>query len=120
MRKPEEIEITFQPVKKIIIHDCIKLPIADFLKRIELMAISGQPVALCWAEGIVFLPLPYHPSSDIVIEDTLKGTLHWSAVIFSVMPEYQAIKKFGAREIPIIDQSAIPHFKQVARWLKKR
>ena len=116
----EKIEITVQPIKKIVIFECTELSIEEFFKRIKLIAISRQPVALNWAEGIVFLSSPYQPDSDIMIEETLKGTMYWAGVLFSSMPKYQPIKKFGAREIPVIDQTPIPYLKQVARWLKKR
>ena len=116
----EKIEIIVQSIKKIVIFECTEFSIEEFFKRIELVAISGQPVALSWSEGIVFLPVPYQPDSDIIIEEALKGTIYWGAVMFSSMPEYHPIKKFGAREIPIIDQTSIPYFRQVAQWLKKK
>jgi len=116
----EEIEIIVQPIKKIIIFECTQLPNEEFFKRVELIAVSGQPIALNWSEGIVFLAGPYQPDSDIIIEDALKGTMYWEGVIFSSMPKYQSIKKFGAREVPIIDQTSIPYLRQVAQWLKKR
>jgi len=116
----EKIEITVQPIKKIVIFECTELSTAEFFKRIELMAKSGQPVVLNWAEGIVFLSMPYQPNSDIIIEEAMKGTFYWAIVMFSSMPKYQPIKKMGAREIPIIDQTSIPYLRQVAQWLKKR
>ena len=120
----EEIEIIVQPIKKIVIFECTQLPNEEFFKRVELMAMSmamsGQPVALNWAEGIVFLYLSYQPDSDIIIEETMKGTIYWTGVMFSSMPKYQPIKKFGAREVPIIDQTSIPYLRQIAKWLKKR
>ena len=116
----EEIEIMVQPIKKIVIFECTEFSTEEFFKRIELVAISGQPVALNWAEGIVFLPVPYQPDSDIMIEQALKGTFYWATVMFSSMPKYQPIKKFGAREVPVIDQTSISYLRQVAQWLKKR
>ena len=120
MNENGNIEIVLQPIKRIVTFECTELSSEEFFRRIELMAISGQPVALNWAEGIVFLAVPYQPNSDAMIEQTMKGTIHWAAVIFSSMPKYQPIKKFGAREIPIIDQTSIRYLKQVAEWLKKR
>ena len=120
MEENEKIEIIVQPIKKIVIFECTKLSTEEFFKRIELIAISGQPVALNWAEGIVFLFMPYQPDSDIIIEQALKGTMHLAGVAFSSMPKYQKIKKFGAREVPIIDQTSILYLRQVAQWLKKK
>lgn len=116
----EKIEITVQAIKKIVIFECTEFSIEDFFKRVELIAISGQPIALSWAEGIVFLSMPYQPDSDIVIEQAMKGIIYWAGVMFSSMPKYQPIKRFGAREVPIIDQTPIPYLRQVAQWLKKR
>ena len=119
-KEHEKIEITLNPMKKLVIFECIELPVEEFLKRVELMAISGQPVALNWSEGIVFLFTTYYPNSDIIIEQALKGTFYWSGITFSSMPKYESIKRFGAREVPIIDQTSIPTFRQVTQWLKKR
>lgn len=119
-KEHEKIEITLSPIKKIVIFECIELPVEEFFKRVELMAISGQPVALNWSGGILFLAAPYYPDSDLIIEQALKGTFYWSSITFSSMPKYESIKRFGAREVPIIDQTSIPTFRQVAQWLKKR
>jgi hypothetical protein len=116
----EKIEIMFQPIKKIVILECAQFSNNEFFRRVELMARSGHPVALNWAEGIVFLAMPYHPESEVMIGQTLKGTMYLSSVMFSLMPEYQSIKKMGTLEIPVIDQTSIPYLRQVAEWLKKR
>jgi hypothetical protein len=82
---------------------------------------SGQPLVIYWAEGVVFLPLPYQPESDRIIEEMLqRGTTYWASVMCALMPEYRPINKIGAREIPIIDQTSDPYFRQVTHWLKKR
>ena len=116
----EKFEIMVQPVKKLVIFECTEFSIEEFFKRIELMVKSGHHVGLNWAEGVVFLSVPYQSNSDVVIEEAMKGTMYWSTVIFSSMPKYQPIKKMGAREVPIIDQTPIPYLRQVAQWLKKR
>ena len=120
MKDNENIEIVVRPINRIVIFQCTEFSIEEFFKRIELLVTSGEPVALNWAEGIVFHALPYEPDGDGIIERTLKGTTYWSSVTFSSMPKYQPIKKFGAREIPIIDQTPVSHLKQVAEWLRKR
>lgn len=120
MKEVEKIEIVVRPIKRLVIFQCTEFSVEEFFKRIELMITCGESVALNWAEGIVFLALPYEPDCNGIIERTLKGTTYWSSVIFSSMPKYQPIKKLGAREILIIDQTPISHLKQVGQWLKKR
>ena len=116
----EKIEITVQPMKRIVIFECTEFPIEELFKRVELLVRSGQPVALNWAEGMVFLAVPFQPESDVMIEQAMKGSMYLASVMFSSMPEYQSIKKMGALEVPIIDQTSIPYLRQVAQWLKKR
>lgn len=121
LKENVDIEIVIQPIKKLVIFECTEFSIEEFFKKIGLVAMSGQPIALNWAEGIVFLNSPYRPDSDMIIEQMLKkGTMYWAGVIYASMPEYQSFKKFGAREIPIINQTSVPYLRQVARWLKKR
>ena len=120
MEDNKSIEIVVQPIKRIVIFQCTEFSIEEFFKRIELLVISGEPVTLNWAEGIVFLASPFESDSDEIIGRTLKGTTYWSSVVFSSMPKYQPIKKFGAREIPIIDITQVSHLRPVAEWLRKR
>jgi len=119
-KEHEKIEIILSPIKKIVIFECVELPIEEFFKRVGLIAMSGQPILLNWSEGIVFLTAPYYPDSDIIIEQALKGTFYWSGITFSSMPKYESIKRFGVREVPIIDQTSISTFRHVAQWIKKR
>jgi hypothetical protein len=120
-KEDEKIEVVLQPIKKLIIFHCIELSIDEFFKKVQFILMSGHPLVINWAEGVVFLPLPYQPESDRIIEEMLQnGTTYWASVMCALMPEYRPINKMGAREIPIIDQTSVPYFRQVAQWLKKR
>ena len=114
-----KIEIIVSPIKKIVVFESTELSIEEFFERIRLMAMTGQPIALNWSEGMVFIASPYQPDSDVIIEQTLKGTIFWGGLIFASMPKYEPIKKLGGREVPIIDQTSMRHLRQVAQWLKK-
>lgn len=59
MEESEKVEISLRPIKKIVILNCTGFRIEEFFKRIKMMATSGEQVVLNWAEGIVFLALPY-------------------------------------------------------------
>lgn len=115
-----KVEITLRPVRKIVIFQCMEFSNEEFFQRVELLATSGEPVMLNWAEGIVFLGMPYHPDCAEIVERTLRGTVYWSSVQFSSMPKYQPIKKLGYSQVAIIDQTSISHLRQLAQWLKKR
>lgn len=120
MEEKKKVDIIFQPIKKIVIFNYTEFPKEEFFKRMELIASVGQPIASNWAEGIVFLFSPYQPESDVIIQEALKGTMYLDSVIFTLMPKYQPILKIGAREIPIVDQTTVPHLSQIAKWLKKQ
>ena len=42
----KEIEVMVRPIKKIVIFECTEFSNEEFFKRVELMAMSGQPVVL--------------------------------------------------------------------------
>jgi len=120
MEKENKIEIVENPIKKIVILYSAQISLEEFFKRAEFFAMAGQGIMLNWAEGIVFLVVPFQSDSDIIIEETLKGTQYLSTVLFAAMPKYESIKKVGgAREIPILDQTSISYMRQIAQWLKK-
>jgi hypothetical protein len=121
MEKENEIEIVENPIRKIVILSSAQISLEEFFKRAELIAMTGQAIMLNWAEGIVFLIVPFQSDSDIIIEETLKGTQYLGFVFFASMPKYESIKKVGGvREIPIVDQTSISHMRQIAQWLKKK
>jgi hypothetical protein len=121
MEKENKIEIVENPIKKIVILSSAQISLEEFFKRAEFFATAGQPIMLNWAEGIVFLIVPFQSDSDIIIEETLKGTQYLGTVLFASMPKYESIKKLGGvREIPIVDQTSISDTRQIAQWLKKK
>ena len=113
-------EIVFQPIKKLIIFQLMELSNAEFFKRISLFAGSDQPIVLNWAEGVLFIGLPYEPNSRRIIDEALEGTRYLEVMIFTCMAKYEPSKRLGVREIPIIDQTADAYLSQVAKWLKGR
>ena len=120
MSEEKKMEIALQPIKKTIIFQLIELSNAEFFKRLAFIVTSEQTIALNWAEGVLFIGLPYETDSETVIEEALKGTRYLEIVIFTPMPRYEPMRKIGAREIPIIDQSTDPYLLQIAKWLKER
>ncbi len=121
MEKENKIEIIENPIKKIVILSSAQISLEEFFKRAEFFAMAGQGIILNWAEGIVFLVVFLQSDSDIIIEETLKGTQYLATVLFASMPKYESIKKVGGvREIPIVDQTSISHMRQIAQWLKEK
>jgi len=120
-QEEEKLEIEYRPLKKLVILESVEMPQKDLFERlVAQIKLSGQPVALHWAEGIVFLALPLDAQSDLIIDEMLTGTAYWASVSYAKMPSYQPIAKIGGVEIPIINQSHSPKMRQIAGWLKKR
>ncbi|MCW4039507.1 MAG: hypothetical protein NWE83_02015 [Candidatus Bathyarchaeota archaeon] len=116
-----KIEINVHPIKKLVIFECTEFTSKVFFEKVQFIAMAGEPIAINWAKGMVFLYMPYQPESDVIIKEMLTtGTIYWGSLIYAKMPNYQAMKKFGAREIPIINQETVPYIRQVAEWLNTR
>ncbi len=117
----DALEIVLQPIQRLVIFHCVELSTEEFFKKVQFLYLSGQPVFVNWAAGVVFLPIPYQPESDRIIDEMLQyGTTYWASVMYAPMPEYRPINRMGAREIPIVDQTSDPYFQHIAHWLKNR
>ena len=86
----EDVEIVVEPAKRIVILDCTEFSIEEFFKRVELIVRTGHPIALNWAEGIVFVSMPFPHDSDIIIKEALKGTMYLASVFLMTLM-YQLI-----------------------------
>jgi hypothetical protein len=116
-----KIDISVRPIKKLVIFECTEFTSQVFFEKVQFIAMAGEPIAINWAKGVVFLYMPYQPESDVIIKEMLTtGTIYWGSLIFAKMRDYQSIKKFGAREIPIINQETVPYLRQVAEWINSR
>jgi len=116
----DEIEIEFRPIKKIVIFETIKLSEEELFQRLRLLAMSGQPHPLNWAEGLLFLTIPFYIECDSVFQEIKKGIRFWSTVMYTPMPKYKPLHKIGGIEIPIIDQTPSQQFRRIAQELKNR
>jgi len=116
----DEIEVEFRPIKKIVIFETIKLSEEELLQRLRLLAMSGQPHPLNWAEGLLFLMIPFYIECDSVFQETKKGIRFWSTVMYTPMPKYKSLHKIGGVEIPIIDQTPSQQFRRIAQEVKNR
>lgn len=124
MRGEQRIEIEFRPLRKVVVFEVTQLSFDEFLKRAQLIAsaasLSGQLITLSWAEGILFIPVPYQVASERMVEDMLKGTVYYALIVYAAMPEYKPEVTFGALQIQIVNQSSISSWTQIAKWLKQR
>jgi len=114
-------DIVCQPPKQLIILECVHYPSVEALSKVVGVIIStGEPVILKWAEGVVVSYTPLAPSTDLLLDEYVKGKIYWSDVVYAIMPEYKQTIRFGSMDIPVIDVSPNLQLCEVARWMKNQ
>ena len=116
----DDITIEYRPTKKIVILNLERLDKEELFKRASAIRMTGQPIFLNWAEGIVFIALPESIEITEVDENITKGMVYFSDVTYSLMDKCQPTVQVGADKIPIIDQSKSQIFKSITKWIIKK
>jgi hypothetical protein len=116
------IRITYEPFQEVVIKEYVRFEkIEDLIYPLAQLRASGAPVALSWANGVVFLNMVMPLDSDQLIEDYLKGKAYWTHVSFALMPEYKpTVETKEKMQVPVINVSSNAVMRQVAEWLKKQ
>lgn len=113
------MEISIQPWKKLIIHEIVEYKFEDWIKQIAFSTKSsgGGIPTMQWTNGIVFTPANF-PSTDSIVDEQLKGILHWSSVSFAIKEKFEKqIVKENAT-INLVDVSVNEIFKELSVSLK--
>lgn len=114
-------EVICRTPKQLIILECTRYPSVDSLSKTAAVIVSqGESLILKWAEGVVFSYSPIAPSTDLLLDEYVKGRVYWSDVVYAIMPEYKQSLRVGSLDIPIIDVSPNPLLSEAARWMKKQ
>lgn len=117
-----EVSITYEPFKEIIILERTHFPTPEELARFTSVVAGGKLAGLYWAEGVVFLYFPLPAATTTVAKALLEsGKVYWTFVGYSLMPKYQpTIETKEKMIVPVVDISADPILQKVARWLKEQ
>ena len=115
------VKVTFRPWEEVIIHESIQYTLDEMI-HMQTVGVQSGGLArpLLWAEGVIFRHAAMAPTEDVVREK-LQGKVHWSAVHWALMPEFQnviVIKETNVK-VPINDLSANEILSEVAKSLKK-
>jgi len=114
-------EVICRPPKQLIILECTRYPSVEALSKTAATIVSqGESLILKWAEGVVFSYSPIAPSTDLLLDEYVKGRVYWSDLVYAIMPEYKQSLRVGSLDIPIIDVSPNPLLSEAARWMKKQ
>ena len=107
------MEISIEQWKKLVIHEVVEYKFEDWVKQISFSSkTSGGGIpTMQWANGVVFSPLNF-PATNAVMEEQLKGVLHWSSVSFAIKEKFETIN--------LVDVGANEIFNKLADELKAR
>jgi len=119
-------KITYQPWKELVIHEIIEdKPEEVFAAVIQAVLSSGSAgiiPELIWVDGVILSNSPF-PDTPKIIEDKLKGILHYSAVQFALYPNYKEeviVETHGSSyHIKLKKLEINPIFTQLAKFLKE-
>jgi hypothetical protein len=115
------MEISIEPWKKLVIHEVIEYKFDDWVKQIAFSSrTSGGGIpTMQWTNGIVFSAVNF-PTTNVTVEEQLKGILHWSSVSFAIKEKFEKqIVKENAT-INLVDVSVNEIFRELAQSLKSK
>ncbi len=115
------MEISIEPWKRLVIHELIEYEFEDWIKQIAFSSRSsgGAIPTMQWAKGVVFSPANF-PTTNAVMEEQLKGTLHWSSVSFAIKERFEKQIVRDNATINLVDVSVNEIFRELAEELKRR
>jgi hypothetical protein len=123
VRKNQEmVKFIYEPWKTVVIHEIVQY---DLQMLIHLHGLGVQPGQLGspirWANGVAF-DIVAMKHTDEVINEQIKGKIHWSGLTFAFMPQHQQIIEIpeGKIRIPILNLSDNVLFRELAEWIKSQ
>ena len=114
------LEIEIEPWKRLVIHEVIEYNFEDWLTQIAFSSktAGGAIPTINWVNGIVFQSFNF-PDTNSIIDEKLKGTLHWSSVMFAIKEKYEKQIIKDNATVNHIDVSVNDVFSKLAEKLKE-
>jgi len=118
------MKIIVEPWKKLVIHELLEYKFEDLAKLVATQSVQQGGTAIptiSWAEGVAFLISPFPDESEVIIEEKLKGIIHYNTVLFALKPGFEAeIFMRGSQiRINLIDVGTNEIFRLLAGTLKE-
>jgi len=115
------MDISIEEWKKLVIHEIIEYKFDDWVKQIAFSSrTSGGGIpTMQWADGVAFSPANF-PTTNIVMEEQLKGVLHWSSISFAIKKKFENQIVRENATLNLVDVSTNEIFRKVAAELKKQ
>jgi len=115
------MDISIEIWEKLVIHEIIEYKFDDWVKQIAFSSrTSGGAIpTMQWADGIAFSPVNF-PTTNVVMEEQLKGILHWSSISFAIKDKFENQIVRENATINLVDVSVNEIFRKLAAELKKQ
>ena len=113
------VSITHSPPQEIVVTGLTSFSSQQNLASMIafVMNMSGQPMALYWAEGVVFLADFVEP--EALPEEYVKGKIYASNISHAPMAKYNTSIRVGNADVPVIDVSSNVALRDLARWIRE-
>ncbi len=88
----QPLEISIEPYKRIVIHELIELEFNDLIDHMihQTNSVGGATIPMLpWCNGVAFQIQPFNPSSEEIVKESLKGTIHYSSVMFAIKETFE-------------------------------
>ena len=114
------MEISIEPWKKLVVHEVVEYTFDDFVcKTMESAQATGTGIrTLNWASGVAFQAHVF-PDTDTIIQEKLKGTIHYGSVTFAIKEKFEKQVIKDNATINFVDASINEIFNQLANKLKE-
>ena len=113
------VNISYSPIKEVIIHEMVEYSLNDFVKLMTDNVPPGNiSPSVKWCNGIVFMSTGL-PSTPDVVKDQMAGIIHWSWFAFAEMPTFKpSIETTSKVLLPVIDVSNNNLNRQLIEWVR--
>jgi hypothetical protein len=115
------LEITIEPWNQLIIHEVLELRFEDWITQIIASARSagGGIPTIFWSGGVAFHFATF-PDTDTIVQEKLKGRIHYSSVTFAIKEKFekQTIREGGAVNFTDVSHNEI--FSKLTEKLKSQ
>lgn len=95
----QDLEIIIEPWNQLVIHEVLELRFEDWVTQIIASARSagGGIPTIFWAGGVSFHFATF-PDTDTIVQEKLKGRIHYSSVTFAIKEKFekQIMRESGA------------------------
>ena len=114
------LEIVIEPWKRLVIHEIIEYDFEDWARQIAFgsKTAGGAIPTINWVDGVVFQSFNF-PDTNLIVEEKLKGVLHWSSVMFAIKEKYEKQIIKDNATINLVDVSVNEVFRKLAEKLKE-